>query len=313
MLCLIIFNLSWLIFDALFSSHWIQQGLLQAFPKAATWYRDQIHPNFVDYDLIFVSIFITELLFRWGHSVVKQTYHRWWFYPFIHWYDVLGCIPIGSFRFLRLLRVVSMLVRLHKYGVIDLTQTYPAQFLAKYGRVVVEEVSDRVVVNVLEGVKRQVVSGSPLVISAVDQVLRPRDGQIAAWLGQRVSDAIDQSYHSRRSDIEGYVKQSIDEAIVSSDVVSRYARMPLIGDQLQSMLQQAVSEIVIEVIHRLASDCQSPLMVDLFQESTNHFLDHLKTPNNEMSQLLQSIVLDSIDLVIAEVKIQQWKLQEGSV
>lgn len=62
--------------------------------------------------MIFVSIFIAELLIRWMVTIHQKTYHKWFFYPVIHWFDVLGCIPVGSFRWLRLLRVFSILYRL---------------------------------------------------------------------------------------------------------------------------------------------------------------------------------------------------------
>ena len=52
-------------------------------------------------------------------AIRKQTYPRWYFYPFLHWYDLLGCIPIGSFRMLRLLRLISLTIRLQKMGIID--------------------------------------------------------------------------------------------------------------------------------------------------------------------------------------------------
>ncbi len=90
-------------------------------------------------------------MIRWAVAIARGTYHRWFFYPFVHWYDLLGCIPVGSFRWLRILRVVSLMFRLQKMGVVDFRDTYIGRSVIKYYRILVEEVSDRVVINVLEG------------------------------------------------------------------------------------------------------------------------------------------------------------------
>ncbi|MEZ5021997.1 MAG: hypothetical protein R2728_01825 [Chitinophagales bacterium] len=81
-------------------------------------------PQFLYYDLVFVGIFVLELSVRWTIAIFRNTYAKWFFYPFIHWYDVLGCIPLSSFRALRLLRVFSMFYRLNRLGIIDMRSTY---------------------------------------------------------------------------------------------------------------------------------------------------------------------------------------------
>ncbi|MDV7396135.1 hypothetical protein RZS08_32380, partial [Arthrospira platensis SPKY1] len=119
-------------------------------------YAEQIHTNFVAYDLVFVAIFLTEFVVRWIIAVHRNTYHRWFFYPFVHWYDLLGCIPVGSFRWLRLLRVISIVYRLQKYQIIDISNLYIVRFVRKYLNVLLEELSDRIVLNVLDGVQDEI-------------------------------------------------------------------------------------------------------------------------------------------------------------
>ena len=58
------------------------------------------------YDLAFVVIFLTEFCVRWVAAVVRKTYMRWYFFPFIHWYDLIGCIPLGGARIFRFLRII---------------------------------------------------------------------------------------------------------------------------------------------------------------------------------------------------------------
>lgn len=313
MMILIIINLNWLLFDTLFTSQVIQSLLISIYAAPFEWYRDHVHSDYVAYDLIFVWIFLSELLLRWGISVYQREYHRWWFYPFIHWYDVLGCLPVGSFRFLRLFRIVSILLRLHKFGIIDLNQTAIARFVNKYLRVLVEEVSDRVVVNVLEGVKQEIIEGTPVIHRVVDQVLRPRERVIAEWLGNRMTDTLEQSYYPRVADMKGYIDTRVAKAIQQCQSLHRYSQVPVVGGKIEAHLYTIVSEVVFNVVHQLADDLHGDETTAFIQEAAALFLDHLNVADSEISILAQSLVLDVIDLVIEEVKIQKWKLDEAHV
>ena len=112
MLVLIISNLFCLVFDTFFENRIVQDLLFWAFPGFTEFYKSQIHPNFLVYDLIFVSVYLSEFVLRWIIAIRRKTYYRWFFYPFVHWYDLIGCIPVGAFRWLRLLRVFSIVYRL---------------------------------------------------------------------------------------------------------------------------------------------------------------------------------------------------------
>src|SRR6056297_2996636 len=119
MLVLIVANLTLIIVDWGFATTFVQ-GQLQTFtPGVYRWYDQTIHQHFVFYDLLFVSVFVTEILVRWGLAIYRQRYHRWFFYPFVHWYDVLGCIPVGSLRSLRLLRLIAMVPKMQRIGLVD--------------------------------------------------------------------------------------------------------------------------------------------------------------------------------------------------
>ena len=111
MIALVLFNLGLILFDWLFQVQFVQSGLATLLPAFHDFYRDTIHNDFLFYDLCFVAVYLTEFVVRWIAAIVRNTYHRWFFYPFAHWYDLLGCIPVGSFRWLRILRVVSLLLR----------------------------------------------------------------------------------------------------------------------------------------------------------------------------------------------------------
>jgi len=121
MVNLVVINLLYIFVEWNFTINFINAFLLQQLPAFHDWYDTHLHQNFYWYDLFFVSIFILEFSVRWFLAVYHNHHHKWFFYPFTHWYDVLGCIPLGQFRFLRIFRVGSMVLRLHKMGAVRLS------------------------------------------------------------------------------------------------------------------------------------------------------------------------------------------------
>jgi hypothetical protein len=154
MMLIIIINLLFIIFDWTFGFAFFQHFISNLSPRFFSYYRDVVHPDFLLYDINFVIVFVAELAVRWIIAWRRKTYTRWYFYPLVHWYDVLGCIPIGAFRWLRLLRVFAIVTRLHKMGIIDLRQTLFFKQGYRIWEIFLEEVTDRVFINLLEAAKQ---------------------------------------------------------------------------------------------------------------------------------------------------------------
>src|SRR5690606_41794798 len=91
----------------------------------------------------------------WILAIAVRDYPRWYFFPFAHWYDLLGCIPIAGMRFLRILRIFSILYRLKKYAIVDFSNSPVFRFFNFYYEVLLEELSDRIVVKVLSGTQER--------------------------------------------------------------------------------------------------------------------------------------------------------------
>ena len=108
--------------------------------------------------------------------------NNWIAYPFIHWYDVLGCIPVGGFRSLRLLRIISIVFRLHKKGIIDIRSTWWYKLINRYYCMLAEEVSDRVVVNIINGTQKEIEAGAPITDKLIEQIIKPRQELIVEFI-----------------------------------------------------------------------------------------------------------------------------------
>jgi len=313
MLGLVVLNLSWLIFDTLFTSDFFRSLLSWLLPQFTAFYGDNIHPNFVAYDLVFVTLFLIELIVRWIVAIRQKTYHKWFFYPFVHWYDVLGCIPVGSFRWLRLLRIISILYRLQKYEIIDLSKSYPYRFVKKYTDIVVEELSDRVVVNVLDGVQGEIKTGSPVVGRVVSEVLLPHKQVMVEWLAGRVNAVTDSVYEPRKQELNRYIDEIISEAISADPKVAALEKLPVVGGPLTDVIENTVSDIVFNVIDTLVGDIGHKDTDSLIKELFDMVLDRMIEPSDALNEVGRLILLDAIDVVKEEVQVQQWKLKEDSL
>ena len=214
MLSLVIINLSWIILDSLFGFAGVQAVLTSLLGSApVAWYDSHIHAWFFLYDLGFVAIFITELLARWAYAIHQKTYSHWLVYPLLHWYDVLGCIPIGELRWLRVLRIVAVIVRLQKMGVIDYRQWSVYQLFARWFNIFIEELSDLIAIKILEGVQIEIGSGEGLEKKVIARVVVPRKDLLVEVITQRVARLIGNIYAGSREDLEDYIKSAVSQAM----------------------------------------------------------------------------------------------------
>ena len=310
MVVLVTINLLWIVFDWLFASTWIASGIHWLSPAFHDFYAEHVHPNFVVYDLMFVAVYVVELLLRWAVAIVQKTYHRWFFYPFVHWYDVLGCIPIGSFRFLRILRVISIVYRLQRLGVIDIREMYLYQVAQKYIGIVTEELSDRIVVNVLSGVQSQLQKGSPVAHEIQDQVLKPQREELVLWLGSRLGHAIDYAYDEHESEVRDYLKIMVHESLQRNSNVKLLHNVPVVGGQVQTAIEGMSVELVEDILITLLSDLADPER-RLLANIINSLLDSPIDPEAQnLWPILQNAIIDSLELVKKEIRKQQWKLTQ---
>lgn len=310
MIWLVVINLGWIIFDWMFSVPLIQQGLSFISKDFVNFYASKIHPNFFNYDLLFVAVFLTEFFIGWGVSIVKKRYSAWWHYPFFHWYDILGCIPAGSFRFLRVLRVISLVIRLHRLGVMDLSNTAVYRFFYHYYSILVEEVSDRVVVNVLDGIKEEVAHGHSFQDRLIHDVLMPRNEVIVNEIVKRTESSSQRLLAMHQSTLRDYIAEVINQAMHANTEMKMINYVPIVGGLVNRQLDHAVGDIVANVVEQLIADLSSPHFYGLVQNyllEIMHDLSDRKGSDYQSIEIIQAV----IDLLKEQVKVQRWKERES--
>jgi hypothetical protein len=308
MLGLLIINLAFIIWDSIYSFVAVQNLLEDNLPAVNAAYLP-IHERFIFYDLIFVSIFLTEFFVRWGYSVKAQVYDRWYFYPFIHWYDLVGCIPVGGFRFLRVLRIISIVYRLHQYKIIDFTSTRLYQFVSFYYEAFMEELSDRIVLKVLSGVQDEVKRGSPLFERIQSDILFPRRSMLSDWLSERVALAAQQGYIPNRGALRVYLEDRVDNALKQNLELSRLKYLPVVGPTIQDTLENAVGDIVANVIHQILEDLASSTNHAFIEDIVNVMLPEPGEVRGEDAEkeALINLILEVIDAIKDQVQVKHWR------
>jgi len=314
MIILVIINLSLIFFDWSFSYQSFRSVIEFISPTFEHWYRTTIHPNASFLDLIFVSIFITELLVRWGLAIRRRTYDKWFFYPFIHWYDVLGCIPMsGTLKLFRLLRIIGMVIRLNNLGIIDLKSTYLYRKSIKYVKIFIEEVSDRVVTNVIEGIQDEVKKDNPVVHKIASQVLIPKQAQINDWLNDRLSDTVSMTYYKHRNDIHNYLKETVTKSVYENPEIKRISLIPGIGRQIALALDSSISNITFNVIDNTIEDIAKNKRVHGIEDITSSLFGQFteEHPDNErLNTMMKEIVNESLEIIKQQVRVKQWRINE---
>ncbi|MCS6933547.1 MAG: ion transporter [Chitinophagales bacterium] len=268
-----------------------------------------VYDHFAYIDLCFVAVFVSELLLRWAVAVYNRSYARWFFYPFAHWYDVLGCIPLGSFRILRVIRIVAILIRLQRLGIIQIRNWYIYKVFSKYINILAEEVTDRVVINVLSGVQEEVKGGIPVTGKILREVVLPRKDVLVNFMAHRLQRITRDQYLKHTDELRNTIRVSVTKAIRQNPNIRTLEQIPLIGPAASEALQQSVYDITFQTIHqifeRMATD-ESRLIIE---RVTDAAIEAVLIPEEDkkLQQTFTDMVIHALELIKEEVAIRQWQ------
>ncbi|MDX1495973.1 MAG: hypothetical protein R3352_00305 [Salinisphaeraceae bacterium] len=308
MLSLVLINLGWIIFDSLFSFGGIQSLLATVVGQGfVDWYDKNVHQWFFFYDLAFVSVFIAELLARWIYAIRRKTYSHWLVYPILHWYDVLGCIPIGELRWLRVLRIIAVLVRLQKMRVIDYTQWGIYQLFARWFNIGMEELSDRIAVKILEGVQQEVASGEGLDRKIVNRVIAPRKDFLVDIITQRMANLFGEVYDDSKDELEAYIKSVVSGAMKKNPELRGIEAVPMLGTAVGKVVHHTVNNIVCQSLGIAVDSMKEQAFHDLVDQITETVLASIQADDPTDSGELNAVIIDVIEVIKDEVMIQRWR------
>ncbi|MBN8411132.1 ion transporter [Halomonas litopenaei] len=303
---LVVINLGLLLFDSLYLLPPLNAAFEGIAPSLHAAYDRYIHANFFTIDLAFVTVFLLDVLLGWAVAIAERRYHRWFFYPFVHWYDVLGCIPLGGFRLLRVLRVISLLHRLQRLGLIDVRRWYVYSVVAKYVDILMEELTDRIAIRLLDNVQRELTSGEGLASPAIDKIITPRKEALVQEISQRLENMVGDIAYRNRFETLAYVRGLVARTLAETPELQRLKRLPM-GSQLTQGLETSLSDLACHIVDEALAGLRSPQFSTLVEHMAESGLDAWLRTDPETEQITEQVLVDMLELLKDRIAIKRWQ------
>jgi hypothetical protein len=257
-------------------------------------------------DLPFLLVFAVELFARWGAAVRRRSFARWWLYPLVHWYDVLGIVPAQQFRVFRLFRLVSIYLRLRRSHVVSVGDDVVSRGVAWLADAVSEEVTDRVTVRVLDLAQREVAAGA--LSQVTRQALLPRRDEVRRHVVERLATVLsDPELHER---LGSFLRLNLDAAVASSPALRRVPLPDAVLAPLVRTVGEAVYDAIVETLTAsLATEEGRRALDAVVDEVMEAFTDTLG--HGEVERLIEATVLDLLAEMKAAVAVRRWAVDEA--
>ena len=308
MMALIIFNLFCLTSDAVFMSeygHWFFNALHLS--ELLNFYREHLHPWVVLTEGWFTLFLIVELSIRWLIAIVFKHHARWWFFPFVHWYEIVSILPM--FRFLRLGRAFAIAYNLHCHGYRVVPQSWylRGQF---YYRLVMEELTSRIVLTIIHAIKHDLRT-STTHKKMIEALINHHRDMLALAVADVLQETLGKELEAHRHLIAQNVGQVVNKAIEDTPELSQMLRLiPLVGGRIEQQIQsigqrlgENISQGLIEPFTQ-KNNARDNATYQLIAEK----ISQIAIENNpHIEQLVESAVFESLDALREQVKIKQWQ------
>lgn len=310
MTIILVVNLLWFGFDFLWLNRALRFYIEANIPSFYSFYVP-IHENFAEYDIWFVIVFLVEFLIRWAVSVAKGDFHRWFYYPIIHFYDVLGLIPAGYLRILRVLRLVSITYRLQRMGIINIKEWYVYKQVMFVRDIFVEEITDRVIIKLLTGIQKGVEKDADPTAEGhmVYKAVYPHKQEIVDWISTKVRTTVAEGYIPKREEIEKQIEQMVKKVLSESGPIQTLEKIPIVGKSVAHKLETSISEGIFEgidkVMHQLADD-QNANVEEMAAKVFDAFINK-KEGDAELNRIIKSIVVEMLEGLKEDTAVKEWQ------
>ncbi|MCH4247108.1 MAG: preprotein translocase subunit SecA [Acinetobacter populi] len=310
MMALIVINLIILGLQAFILSDfgaWIAQSL--HITGERLFYIEHLSPLVRSIDFYFICFLISELVIRWLIAIIGKHHRRWWFFPFIHWYEVLAIIPM--LRFLRLLRAGVIAYRLHELGY----KVVPHWILVRvkfYYEVVMEELTDRIVLTALNQIEKELDTNN-IHNKIIHNIIDHHRDLFADTLAETLQKSLAQALAEQQDNISKNIGHIVNQAIEDTPELTQLLRLiPIVGgrieQQIQSIGQRLGENITQGIIAPFSQQTQ------LSQQNANPLLSEISTQisqvplkSEKIDALVESVVRESLNGIREQVKIKHWQ------
>ena len=309
MMFIIVFNLFCLCANAFLMSefgNWFFNEI--HLPQVLQYYKNDLHPWVIKTESWFITFLIVELGIRWLIAITNKHHARWFFFPFIHWYEIVSIIPY--LRFLRLIRVGIIAYRFHELGY----QVVPDSFMKRvlfYYRVIMEELSDRVVITVIDGIKHELDTSSSHKKIIHDLIDHHRE-RFALTLAEILQEALATELKAQSNLITNNVGQIVRQAIEDTPQLTQLLRLiPIAGSMIENQIQNIGQQLGENITQGLVQpfikgSVQNP---NAAYQLISTKLSQINIENQKLEELVESVVYESLESLKQQVKVKQWQVE----
>jgi len=274
------------------------------------YYRSyNIDGNLTDWfwvlDLPFLILFWIEFCVRWIIAVKRRTYSRWFFFPIFNWYDVLGLIPVAVFRPFRLLRAVSMYMRLKRSELSNVGKDIFTRTVLYFSNIITEEVSDRVALRILSEFHEEIENGTHTKITR--SVIEPRASEIEDVLVAQIRQTLTDPRTIER--LRSLIQLNLENAVDESESLQA---VPLPNVILKPAVR-AIGEVILDTtIETVTATLESAEGEEALREAAGAVLNDLFYGPGvaQIESLVKEITLQVLDHMMDVVKVKKWALPE---
>jgi hypothetical protein len=261
--------------------------------------------NFWKIDLPFLILFWIEFMTRWFLAIRRRTHARWYFFPIFYWYDLLSLIPVTALRPLRLLRIVSIYMRLRKSELSRVGRDFLSRGVAYISNIITEEVSDRVAVRILDEYREEIVDGTHVRIARA--TVEPRREEIERVLvGQIRAILTDEETIERFRQL---LQLNLANAVDESESLRSLPLPHVVVKPVVSTVGEVILDTTLETISTTLDSIDGQEAVQALADS---ILDALfyGPALSELESLAKDISLQVIDHMKEVVAVKKWALPD---
>jgi hypothetical protein len=261
--------------------------------------------HFWKIDLPFLILFWIEFMTRWALAVRRRTYARWYFFPIFYWYDLLSLIPVTALRPLRLLRVVSIYMRLRKSDLSRVGKDFMSRAVAYISGIITEEVSDRVAVRILDEYREEIVDGTHVRIARA--TVEPRRAEIERVLVSQIRAILtdDDTIERFRRLLQLNLANAVDE----SESLRSLPLPHVVVKPVVSTVGEVILDTTLETISTTLDSVDGQEAVEALADSILEALFY-GPALVELESLAKDISLQVIDHMKEVVVVKKWALPD---
>lgn len=276
-------------------------------PEFIPNYKDHVHPWVMASEAWFTLFLIIELLIRWWIAIIYKHHQRWFFFPFVHWYEILAILP--QFRFLRLFRAVAIAYNLHRHGYTIIPETWYARGNFYY-HLIMEELTSRIVLTVLNGIRHELKT-STTHKKLIEELVNHHREMLALTLTDILQENLGKELQQQRHLIAKNVGQVVNKAIEDTPELSQMLRLiPLVGGRIEQQIQsigqrlgENIAQGLIEPFSQQTHDPDNELYALISKKISEIAIEQ----NPYIDKLVESAVFESLEAIRQQVKVKQWQ------